>query len=162
MATFIIIIHLTIIVKLNESMLSLLSQVLTIRERRWFESIPTQLENLFLTQTKAHLRQGSLRSPLVQFRTNSWVQSAPHPQRFYQSARKIGTRTHPWTHAIGSPHILTTNHGAHFHLPGLGLSWATRLRGRNGLSGQLSARHTFNLTWGRTMNRSLTNTDRDK
>ena len=35
-------------------MLPLLSQVLTIRERRRFESIPTQLENLFLTQTEAH------------------------------------------------------------------------------------------------------------
>ena len=35
-------------------MLPLLSQVLTIRERRQFKSIPTQLGNLFLTQTEAH------------------------------------------------------------------------------------------------------------
>ena len=32
-----------------------------------------------------------------------------YPQRFYQSARKIRTRSHPWTHAIGSPHILTAS-----------------------------------------------------
>ena len=34
--------------------LPLLSQVLTIQERWRFESIPTQLGNLFLTQTEAH------------------------------------------------------------------------------------------------------------
>ena len=55
-------------VSISASTLPLLSQVLTIRERRRFESIPTQLGNLFLTQTEAHLHQGSLRSPLVQFR----------------------------------------------------------------------------------------------
>ena len=103
------IIIITIKFPLSYSTLSLLSQVLTIQERRWFELIPTQLGNLFLTETETPLRQGSLMSPLVQFRTNLRVQSVPHPQRFYQSARKIGTRSHPWTHAIGSPHILTTS-----------------------------------------------------
>ena len=39
---------------LSYSTLPLLSQVLTIRERRRFKSIPIQLENLFLTQTEAH------------------------------------------------------------------------------------------------------------
>ena len=39
---------------LSYSMLPLLSQVLTIWERRRFKSIPTQLGNLFLTQTEAH------------------------------------------------------------------------------------------------------------
>ena len=48
------IIIITIKFPLSYSMLSLLSQVLTIRERRRFESIPTQPGNLFLTQTKAH------------------------------------------------------------------------------------------------------------
>ena len=48
------IIIITIKFPLSYSTLLLLSQVLTIRERRRFESIPTQLGNLFLTQTKAH------------------------------------------------------------------------------------------------------------
>ena len=63
--------------------------------------------------------EGSLRSPLVQFRTNSRVQSAPHPQRFYQSARKIEAQTQPWTYAIGSPHILTTSSVRTFTYGGL-------------------------------------------
>ena len=45
----------TIKLPISYSMLPLLSQVLTIRERRRFESIPTQLRNLFLTQTEAHV-----------------------------------------------------------------------------------------------------------
>ena len=48
------IIIITIKFPLSYSTLSLLSQVLTIRERQRFESIPTQLGNLFLTQTEAH------------------------------------------------------------------------------------------------------------
>ena len=48
------IIIITIMFPLSYSTLSLLSQVLTIQERRRFESIPTQLGNLFLTQTEAH------------------------------------------------------------------------------------------------------------
>ena len=51
---------------------------------------------------------------------------------------------------------------AHFHFLVFGLSWATRLCGRNELSDQLSDRHAFNMTWGRTTNRSLTDTDRDR
>jgi len=43
-----------------------------------------------------------------------------------------------------------------------GLSCTRRLRGRNDLSGQLSVRHVFNMTRGRTANRSLTNTDGDR
>jgi len=56
-----------------------------------------------------NLIRGHLGLPLVQFRSKSWVQSAPHPQRNYQSARKLGTLTYPWAHAIGSPHILTAS-----------------------------------------------------
>ena len=44
----------TIKFPLSYSTLPLLSQVLTIRERRRFELIPTQLGNLFLTQTETH------------------------------------------------------------------------------------------------------------
>ena len=44
-----------------------------------------------------------------------------------------------------SPHILTTIQSAHSYRAGPGLSWATRLRGQNELSGQLSDRHVFNL-----------------
>ena len=53
--------------------------------------------------------QDHIRSPLVQLRSKSWVRPAPYPQRYYQSARKLETRTRPWTHAIGSPHIFTTS-----------------------------------------------------
>ena len=59
--------------------------------------------------------------------------------------------THPYYHQ-----------SAHFHFPAFSLSWATRLRGQNELSGQLSDRHAFNMTWGRTANRSLTDTDGDR
>ena len=44
----------TIKFPLSYSTLPLLSQVLTIRERRQFKLIPTQLGNLFLTQNEAH------------------------------------------------------------------------------------------------------------
>ena len=54
-------------------------------------------------------RWGHIRSPLVQLRSKSWVRPVPYPQRYYQSARRLGTRTHPWTHAIGSPHIFTAS-----------------------------------------------------
>ena len=54
------IIIITIKFPLSYSTLPLLSQVLTIRERRRFKSIPTQLGNLFLTQTEAHLVKEAL------------------------------------------------------------------------------------------------------
>ena len=53
--------------------------------------------------------QGRIGSSLIQLRSKSWVRPAPHPQRYYQSARRLRTRTHPWTHAIGSSHILTAS-----------------------------------------------------
>ena len=56
-----------------------------------------------------NLIRGHLRLPLVQLRSKSWVQSAPHLQRYYQSARKLGTLTRPWADANGSPHILTAS-----------------------------------------------------
>ena len=45
----------------------------------------------------------------------------------------------------GSLHILTTIQSAHFYRMVPALSWATRLRGQNELSGHLSDRHAFNL-----------------
>ena len=54
-------------------------------------------------------RQGHIESPLVQLRSKSRVRPASYPQRYYQSARKLGTLTHPWAHAICSPHILTAS-----------------------------------------------------
>jgi hypothetical protein len=39
------------------------------------------------------------------------------------------------------------------------LSWATRLRNRNELSGQLSVKHAFNMTWRRTVNQTLIDMD---
>jgi len=69
----------------------------------------------------------------------------------------------PWSYAIDSPHILATNRGAHSYRMGVsGLSCTRRLRGRNDLSGQLSVRFAFNMTQGRTVNRSLTDTDGDR
>ena len=50
--------------------------------------------------------QGRIRSPLVQLRSKSRVRPTPYPQRYYQSARMLGTQTRSWTHAIGSSHIL--------------------------------------------------------
>ena len=90
--------------------------------------------------------RGHIRSPLVQLWSKSWVRPAPHPQRYYQSARKLRTRTRPWTHAIGSLHILTTSRVCTLtaHVPGLSL--ATRLHGQNDLSGQLCERRAFNMT----------------
>ena len=79
--------------------------------------------------------RGRIGSPLVQLRSKSRVRPAPYPQRYYQSARKLETRTHPWIHAIGSPHILTASRVRTLTTRVPGLSWATRLRGRNDLSG---------------------------
>ena len=45
----------------------------------------------------------------------------------------------------GSPHILTTIQSAHFYRTGHDLSLATRLRGQNESSSQLSDRHVFDL-----------------
>ena len=92
--------------------------------------------------------QGRIGSPLVQLRSKSWVRPAPHPQRYYQSARRLRTRTHPCTHAIGSPHFLTTSrvHTLTAHVPSL--SGATRHHSRNDLSVQLCERHAFNMTRG--------------
>ena len=94
------------------------------------------------------LRRGRIRSPLVQLKSKSWVRPAPHPQRYYQSTRRLGTRTHPWTHAIGCPHILTASRVRTLTARVPGLSLATRLHGQNDLSGQLCERHAFNMIRG--------------
>ena len=83
----------TIKFPLSCSTLLLLSQVLTIRERRWFESIPTQLGHLFLTQTEAHpakvasghlwynsgLTRGSNQCRTLRDSTNLLGRSGPDP-----------------------------------------------------------------------------------
>ena len=104
-------------------------------------------------------RQGRIGSPLVKLRSKSRIRPAPHPQRYYQSARMIMTQTCPWTHVIVSPHILTASrvHTLTAHVPGL--SWATQLRDRNDLSSQLCERHAFNMTRWTFNGRSLNNTD---
>ena len=83
-------------------------QVLTIRERRRFKSIPTQLGNYsyhtpILPPSRSH--QVTFGTTQVQSR----VRLAPHRQRYYQSTRELGTLTYPWTYAIGSLHILTAS-----------------------------------------------------
>ena len=57
---------------------------------------------LFLTQTQTYPRQGSLRSPLLQLKSNSWVQSAPHNQgrpaaRTIRTTLPLGSRLAPHT-----------------------------------------------------------------
>ena len=103
--------------------------------------------------------RGHIRSPLVQLKSKSRVRPALHRQRYYQSARKLGTRTRPWTHAIGSPHILTTSKVRTLTARVPGLSWATWLRGRSDLSGQLCERHAFNMTRWTSNGRSLNDID---
>ena len=69
----------------------------------------------------------------------------------------------PWSYAIDSPHILATNRGAYFNQIAVsGRRCTRRLRGRNDLSVQLNVRHAFNMTRGRTANRSLTDIDGDR
>ena len=105
----------------------------------------------------SHLINGFLGSPLVQLQ-ESRVRPAPHPQGVHSARWSISPRTY----TNGSPHILTTTRVRTFTSRSSGLSWATRLHGRNELSSQLSDRHAFNMTWGRTTNRSLTDTDGDR
>ena len=60
---------------------------------------------------------------------------------------------YPWTQSDRPPQ------GAHNRMVP-GLSWITRLRGRNELSGQLSERHAFKMTRRPPTMWSLINTDR--
>ena len=92
--------------------------------------------------------QGHIGSPLVQLRSKSRVGPASYPQRYYQSAKKLRTRTRPWTHAIGSPHILTTFRVRTLTARVPSQSCATWLHGQNDLSSQLCERHAFNITRG--------------
>ena len=118
------------IVKLIESALPLLSQVLTIRERRRFESIPIQLEGYSETQT--------LLPPSGSQTSHLWYDSGvASPNRSTLSenhSAKVVRDSNPWTYANGSPYILTTSR-MHTTARVPGLSRATRLRGRNDLSG---------------------------
>jgi hypothetical protein len=107
---------------------------LTIRKRQRFESIATSWA-VFLTQTQVYLRQGSLRSPLVQLR--SYVAGSI-------SAAHSGTDQLPGRSGPACPctHIQLPAHPyylqcAHSYRTTPGLSWATRFRGWNELFGQL-------------------------
>ena len=80
-----------------------------------------------------------------------WYNSGPHfvgspsaAQSVTSSYEDVQAR-HALGLTSGSPHILTTIQSAHFYKMGPSLSWATQLRSRNELSGQLSERHAFNL-----------------
>ena len=104
-----------------------------------------------------NLISGFLGSPLVQLRNRGSTQ-----RRTLRESTLPGGQSHlldlrQWLPA--HPYYLQS---AHFHFSASGLSWATRLRGRNELSGQLSDRHAFNMTWGCTTNWSLTDTDGDR
>ena len=116
---------------------------------------------VFLHSPK-HTSWGQLGSPLAQLRTNSRVRTAPHPQGPPICQGQDSNLT-PRSYAIDSPHILTTNRGAHFNQIGVsGRRCTRRLCGRNNLSDQLSFRHAFNMTRGRYIDRSLIDTDGDR
>ena len=63
---------------------------------------------LFLTQTQTYLRQGSLRSPLVQLRYSHRSEQLRTLKDTTSLPRSSGL-AYPWTHATGSPHILTSS-----------------------------------------------------
>ena len=62
----------------------------------------------FLTQTQTYLHQGSLRSPLVQLRYSRGSEQR-HTLRNTISLPGSSGLACPWTHAIGSPHILNAS-----------------------------------------------------
>ena len=86
-------------------MLLLLSQVLTIQERRRLESIPTQLR-IIPNTNPINLISGCLGSPLLQLR-NKFV--GPPSTALSGSPLCQVVKSHLWTYANGSPHILTTD-----------------------------------------------------
>ena len=83
----------------------------------------------------------AIKSPLAQLRRNKRKVAGPDSSTFSEnhSAKVVRDSNPPWTYANGSPHILTTSR-MHVTARVPGLSQATRLRGRNDLSGQLSVR----------------------
>ena len=119
-----------------------LAKFLTVRERRWFESISTSWEFI------SNINQGL---PAMVALGHLWYNSGTHYAGSL-SATQSGTTSCQDDQdnlalglMAGSPHILTTIQSAHFFRMGPGLSWATWLRSWNELSGQLSERHVFNL-----------------
>ena len=120
-----------------------LAKFLTVRERRRFESISTSWE--FIPNTNLGL-------PAMVALGHLWYNSGPHFMGLI-SATQPGTTSCQDVQAraalgltSSSPHILTTIQSVHSYRAGSGLSWATRLRGRNELSDQLSERHAFKMT----------------
>ena len=121
----------------------------------WIDSYPAR--ELFLTYTHTSPIRVASGHLWYNLGPKSRLRPAPYPQRYYKYARKLGTQTRPWTHAIGFPNILIVSRVRTLTTRVPGLSWATRLRGQNNLSGQLCERHAFNMT---SNVRSLNDTDR--
>ena len=119
-----------------------LAKFLTIRERRRFELISTSWE--FIPNTNPGLRAMVALGHL-------WYNLGPHFVGSTSAAQSGMTscqddQDYPALGLTsGSLHILTNIQSAHSYRIGLGVSWATRLRGRNELSSQLSERHAFYL-----------------
>ena len=63
---------------------------------------------LLLTQTQTYLRQGSLRSPLVQLRYSCGSDQRRTLSDTTSLPESSGLVC-PWTHATGSPHIITAS-----------------------------------------------------
>ena len=121
-----------------------LAKFLTIRERRRFKLISTSWE--FIPNTNPGL-------PATIALGHLWYNSGTHFAGPYRAAQS-GTpdaRTFRPSLPLGS--VWSPPQGAH-NKTGPSLSWITRLRGQNELSGQLSERHAFNLV------RSANNGDR--
>jgi hypothetical protein len=119
-----------------------LAKFLTVRKRRRFELISTSWK--FILNTNPGL-------PATVALGHLWYNSGPYFVGS-SSAAQSGTtncqddQDYPALRLTsGFPHIFTTIQSAHFYWMGSALSWATQLRNRNELSGQLSERHAFNL-----------------
>jgi hypothetical protein len=122
--------------------MSKLVEILTIRERRRFESIPTSWG--FIPNTNlGNQINGHLMSPLVQIRSihgsdqHCTLRDTTGCQVDQDSNLPLASHRLPL-----HPYYLQC---AHFDRMIPGQSWATRLHGWNDLSVQLSERHAFNL-----------------
>ena len=130
-----------------------LAKFLTVRERRWFESISTSWE--FISNINLGL-------PAMVALGHLWYNSGPHfvgspsaaqsgtnGSQVAQAMPAHGPRPGCLGHACPRSIDPLPEHpyieSAHSNRAGPIVSWVTRLRVRNELSGQLSDRHAFNL-----------------
>ena len=98
-----------VIIKFHQLMLCCHYSVKFSLSRRDSDSNRFQLAGeLFLTQTQTYLRQDSLRSPLIQLRYSHGFEQHRTLRDTTSQPGSLGSAC-PWTHATGSPHILTSS-----------------------------------------------------